>query len=69
MPIYEYKCNSCAKVFETIVTSASTTEEIQCIHCGSTDIIRLPSTVNSIKKAAALPNAVPQACRAKSGFS
>jgi putative FmdB family regulatory protein len=69
MPIYEYRCNVCATVFEVIVTPSSKEKEIACSQCGGTDITRMLSAVSSIRKGPALPAATPSACRAKSGFS
>ncbi len=70
MPIYEFKCNTCKKEFETIVTSFSKIASVKCEQCGSTDISRLPSTVNSkVKQTGSLPMASAGNCRSKSGFS
>jgi len=69
MPLYEFKCNACATVFETIVAVSATKESIVCSQCGSADITKILSTVSSIKKTASLPAAAQPACRSKSGFS
>ncbi len=71
MPIYEFKCTTCHAEFETIVASSAKTEGVKCTQCGSSDISRILSTVNSkIKRTGSLPMAAPSTgCRSKSGFS
>ncbi len=39
MPIFEYKCNGCEEEFEELVTSS--TEEVKCPKCGSSNIDKL----------------------------
>ena len=69
MPIYEFKCNTCKAEFETIVASFTKVDTVKCTQCGSADISRMLSTVNSkVKKSGSLPLA-PPGCRSKSGFS
>lgn len=41
MPIYEYECERCQKVFETLVLSPS--ERVTCPHCGGEDLKRVMS--------------------------
>jgi len=41
MPIYEFKCSSCGKEFEEIVTSKD--NSIGCPECGSSDVGKLMS--------------------------
>jgi putative FmdB family regulatory protein len=71
MPIYEFKCNTCAAEFEAIVASFSKVNEVTCGKCGSVDINRILSTVNSkVKRGGSFPAAAPPpGCRSKSGFS
>jgi putative FmdB family regulatory protein len=69
MPIYEFKCNACKEEFETIVASFTKVDTVKCSQCGSADVSRMLSTVNSkVKKSGAIP-AAPPSCRSKSGFS
>ncbi|MCB2182788.1 MAG: zinc ribbon domain-containing protein [Desulfobulbaceae bacterium] len=37
MPIYEFRCQDCNKLFESLLTSSSTTalDEVCCPKCGS----------------------------------
>lgn len=41
MPIYEYECERCQKVFEILVLSRS--EKVTCPQCGGEDLKRLMS--------------------------
>ena len=43
MPIYEYRCRECSKIFELLVRSAAGNgdAETQCPECGSGDLARL----------------------------
>ncbi|MFB3853817.1 MAG: zinc ribbon domain-containing protein [Vicinamibacterales bacterium] len=42
MPIYEYRCQDCHSVFETIVFSSSA--KVACPGCGAERVERQPST-------------------------
>lgn len=42
MPIYEYKCNICERIWEEIVLVSSVVETPVCI-CGSLDVTKLIS--------------------------
>ncbi|MGB9879503.1 MAG: FmdB family zinc ribbon protein [Anaerolineae bacterium] len=41
MPVFEFKCKDCGRVFETLVRS--TDEETSCPACGSKSLARLLS--------------------------
>lgn len=43
MPIYEYACKDCEKVFEELVVRKSDEEEVRCPACSSARIERLLS--------------------------
>lgn len=43
MPIFEYRCGSCSSVFEQLVKSSTSDEEIRCEKCDSRDVERLLS--------------------------
>ena len=47
MPIYEYRCEACGKVFEDLTMSAGDDEETACPECGSPEIKRLVSSFSS----------------------
>ncbi|MCJ7595247.1 MAG: zinc ribbon domain-containing protein [Desulfobacterales bacterium] len=44
MPIYEFKCNKCGKIFEQLVFASDGEEGILCPSCGKTDTCRLLSS-------------------------
>jgi putative FmdB family regulatory protein len=43
MPIYEYRCHQCSKVFELLIraTSGAGDTDQQCPECGSAELKRL----------------------------
>ncbi len=43
MPVYEYRCNSCRRVFSILVRSLSADVNRTCPRCGATDTRRLIS--------------------------
>lgn len=47
MPIYEYQCEKCRHVFESIVIG-SDQETLACDKCGSREVSRRISAVNTI---------------------
>ena len=44
MPIYEYQCNQCGKVFEQLVFSSDEIDVCSCPSCGQDDTCRLMSS-------------------------
>lgn len=60
MPIYEYQCQDCNKIFEYLVFPGEDEEKIECKNCKSTNIKKLLST-GSIR-----PNGIPGG---KGGFN
>jgi len=46
MPIYEYRCKSCKKVFDELVRNS--TQQISCPDCNSKDVEKLISAVLQI---------------------
>lgn len=40
MPIYEYRCEDCEQVFETLVKSTRRPRPVACPHCGSKQVAR-----------------------------
>ena len=45
MPIYEYFCPQCKRKSEIITFRVSEDVSVECRHCGSTDVRRVPSRV------------------------
>ncbi len=71
MPIYEYKCLKCNKVFEVISTSSSAGQEVKCAKCDSTQVQKTISAasfrINS--GSSSIPSGALSGCSTKSGFS
>ena len=44
MPIYEYRCNRCKKVFSLLFLNARQVQEATCTSCGGKDLTRLLSS-------------------------
>ena len=44
MPIYEYRCNRCKKVFSQLFLKAREVQEAKCIFCSGKDLTRLLSS-------------------------
>jgi putative FmdB family regulatory protein len=44
MPIYEYKCLDCGKLFESYQKIANDKNEAECPKCGSQNTRRVPSS-------------------------
>jgi putative FmdB family regulatory protein len=45
MPIYEYLCKKCRRKSEVITFRVSEEVPVGCSHCGSADVVRVPSRV------------------------
>ena len=45
MPIYEYLCRKCKRKSEIITFRVSEDVPVECRHCGSGDVFRVPSRV------------------------
>jgi putative FmdB family regulatory protein len=43
MPIYEYTCKKCNKIFESLVLSSRDIKGIQCPECGSEEVQKMLS--------------------------
>lgn len=63
MPIYEYKCEKCGTVFETIVAVRSN-DDIVCKNCGSRETRKLMSAGIKISQSGGNPG-----CQPRGGFS
>ena len=51
MPIYEYKCPKCEKIFEKLCLSAGReTSHAACPHCGSLESARIQSRLGFVHR-------------------
>ncbi len=48
MPIYEFRCEACDKLFEHLAMSKGDVVEVKCPHCGSSELSRVMSTCASV---------------------
>lgn len=70
MPIYEYECNKCQKVFEIIVSS-SNRESVACEQCGSSEVRKLISAtgIKVSPGSHGAPQSANSPCQARGGFT
>lgn len=47
MPLFEYQCNSCGKVFTVLILMHQEDIEIKCPHCESEDVKKKVSAFSS----------------------
>ena len=70
MPIYEYKCNDCGKLFEILTTSAGENKDVVCENCQSGNTLKvLSATAIRTQSTITQAPAPPSGCKANSGFS
>jgi len=72
MPIYEFKCQDCHTLFETIVSSATQLADVTCKKCQSRRVIKQISATCAHRPAdSGQPAATGPAsgCAARGGFS
>jgi putative FmdB family regulatory protein len=49
MPVYEFACRDCQKTFQIIrPISESSSANVTCVHCGSSKVERIWSTVYAV---------------------
>ena len=53
MPIYEYKCQDCGRIFDLLVRNDRQAKEPQCKHCDSTALKRLISRPGLVRSSQA----------------
>jgi len=71
MPIYEYRCQECKALFETIVTSAEASAEVTCPKCASR-VVKKTISASSFRissGSSSIPSGALSGCSTKSGFS
>jgi putative FmdB family regulatory protein len=69
MPMYDYRCRKCGKVFEELVASSTVPDsEIQCPHCKAKEADRLLSAPSIALKTSVTPQS-DYACRTNPGFT
>ena len=71
MPIYEYRCQECKALFETIVTSAENSTEVTCPKCSSSAVKKTisASSFRISSGSSVIPSGALSGCSTKSGFS
>ncbi|TKB23810.1 zinc ribbon domain-containing protein [Desulfopila sp. IMCC35006] len=70
MPIYEYRCNDCANIFEVLTTSRQSSKPVQCSKCQSNNVTKVLSAGSfRLGSGTSLASAPAPGCGAKSGFS
>ncbi|MHB1015330.1 MAG: FmdB family zinc ribbon protein [Desulfurivibrionaceae bacterium] len=71
MPIYEYRCQECKALFETIVTSTEAATETVCPKCGSSAVKKTisASSFRIASSSGSIPSGALSGCSTKSGFS
>ncbi|MBI4712040.1 MAG: zinc ribbon domain-containing protein [Planctomycetes bacterium] len=50
MPLYEFWCSKCEKVFELLIRSAADEKDIFCPHCDNNKVAKKFSTFRSMGK-------------------
>lgn len=50
VPIYEYRCQECGRVFEALILRASDTLELVCESCGARDVERVLSAISALPR-------------------
>jgi putative FmdB family regulatory protein len=72
MPIYEFRCSSCDKVFERLCFASDKEESMECPSCGKKGAERLLSSFCSRSSSAShgsTGNAGASSCAPRGGFS
>lgn len=69
MPLYEYRCRSCKKVFEEIVSPSDDETQIACPICGEKKPERQVSAFATCAEGGKTTGMPVSACRPRGGFS
>jgi len=62
MPIYEYACKPCGKVFEELIIRKADETEVRCPKCKSSSVSRLVSRPAPSKSAGGQTSSPASAC-------
>ena len=69
MPIYEYKCEKCGKVFERLAFASDENDSVECPECGGNQTKRQMSCFSSVSGGEGLGKALSSGCGSSGGFS
>lgn len=71
MPIYEYRCQDCKKLFEALVSSHAKADDVSCTACGSAKVKRTisASSFRLASGSSSIPSGALSGCSSKGGFS
>ncbi|MBB5347136.1 zinc ribbon domain-containing protein [Desulfoprunum benzoelyticum] len=70
MPIYEYQCNDCTTIFETLVISATKSDKVVCSHCKGTNVRKILSGSSfRLRSVSSAPTGAQSGCNPRGGFS
>ncbi|AIH03923.1 MULTISPECIES: zinc ribbon domain-containing protein [Thermodesulfobacterium] len=50
MPIYEFRCYDCGRIFEKLIFSKTEEQEVKCPFCGSEKVEKVVSNVCAMMK-------------------
>ncbi len=64
MPLYEYKCEICGEVFETLVSLSKINDPVECVKCGSIETKKLFSSFSTSSSSKSISNS---SCNTKGG--
>ena len=68
MPIYEFECKKCGRVFERLCFASDKTEDLSCPSCGADEPCKLMSSF-SCSSSTGDTVAGSQSCAPQRGFS
>ncbi|MEW6219075.1 MAG: zinc ribbon domain-containing protein [Thermodesulfobacteriota bacterium] len=69
MPIYEYRCRACGRIFECLVTVSSGSQQQTCRYCGSQETDKTFSAFSCRSgSAASLTSSGGGGCSPRGGF-
>jgi len=71
MPLYEYRCEDCKKLFEALVSSHVNADKVSCTACGSAKVKRTISAASFrlASGGSSIPSGALTGCSSRGGFS